>query len=297
MNIWIEHSALADPGDSELLWSGTLYGLRRILDGGHSIGADLDGLSDRQTALLEQDNISFSDFSREEADIVVEDEEDQLSYQDPEQDTTIRQPNWHDLSHELLFPRRTAKVHRKTGETDISLSINLDGSGESSVSTGLDFYDHMLDQIARHGVMDLDIQCEGDLEVDEHHTIEDVAIALGDAIRQALGDKKGIQRYSFILPMDESRSVVALDFSGRPYLEFEGTFKREYVGDFPTEMVEHFFHSLAMHMQATLHVSVTGKNEHHKIEACFKGLALALRAAATRSERMLNIIPSSKGTL
>ncbi len=297
MKIWISADALRDTNDSSLLWPGTLYGLHRLQNVDHDISASLDNLSDRQEKLLEHDRLTFSSFDRSEADVVVTADEEQLQYHDPERDQSVAAPTWHELSNKLLYPARTASIQRQTAETDISLSLNIDGSGESSISTGLDFFDHMLEQIARHGVMDLEIDCEGDLEVDEHHTIEDVAIALGEAYREALGDKKGIQRYSFVLPMDESRSTIALDFSGRPYLEFEGTFNREYVGDFPTEMAKHFFHSLTTHMQATLHITVTGENEHHKLEACFKGLALTLRAAATRSERMLNIIPSSKGTL
>jgi len=173
----------------------------------------------------------------------------------------------------------------------------LDGTGENHISTGLDFLDHMLQQIARHGLIDLSLQCRGDLEVDEHHTIEDVAIALGTAITKALGNKTGIDRYGFALPMDESKCTVLLDLSGRPYLVFEGDFKREAVGDLPTEMVEHFFYSLAMNLKATLHISVEGENDHHKIEACFKSFAHCLRAAISRSERNLNILPSTKDLL
>jgi len=143
----------------------------------------------------------------------------------------------------------------------------------------------------------LDIYCKGDLEIDEHHTIEDVAIALGDAITQALGNKKGIERYGFVLPMDEAQATVSIDLSGRPYLVFDVPVKREYVGDFPTEMLEHFFYSLAMNLKATLHVSCTGDNDHHKIEACFKGFARALKTAIEQNGRIKNQIPSSKGSL
>jgi imidazoleglycerol-phosphate dehydratase/histidinol-phosphatase len=155
----------------------------------------------------------------------------------------------------------------------------------------------MLDQIARHGLVDLKLKCKGDLEVDEHHTIEDVAIALGDVISKALGNKKGIERYGFVLPMDEAQATVALDLSGRPYLVFEGDFKREYVGDFPTEMIKHFFYSLAMNLKATIHVSFAGENDHHKIEACFKGFARTLKMAIEQNGRIENLVPSSKGTL
>ncbi|HBX66902.1 MAG TPA: imidazoleglycerol-phosphate dehydratase HisB, partial [Balneolaceae bacterium] len=186
---------------------------------------------------------------------------------------------------------------RKTNETEISIDINLDGTGKSEIETGLNFFDHMLDQIARHGLIDLTLKCVGDLEVDEHHTVEDVAIALGEVISTALGNKKGIERYSFVLPMDETQATVALDLSGRPYLVFEGEFKREYVGDLPTEMVKHFFYSLAMNLKATIHVSFDGENDHHKIEACFKGLARVLKMAIERNGRIKNLVPSSKGTL
>ena len=155
----------------------------------------------------------------------------------------------------------------------------------------------MLDQIAKHALLDLNIRCIGDLEIDEHHTIEDVGIALGDALTKAIGDKKGLERFGFILPMDETEAKIALDLSGRPFLEFSGEFKREYVGEFPTEMVKHFFYSLAMSLNATLHIEVKGDNDHHKVEACFKGFARALRQALIRHQRTQLIIPSSKGIL
>ena len=206
-------------------------------------------------------------------------------------------PDWPALAAWLLGSRRTATRNRKTAETDISVRVNLDGTGKSRIDTGIPFYDHMLDQIARHGYMDIDVACRGDLEIDEHHTIEDTAIALGEAIGEALGDKRGIGRYGFAVAMDETRSLVAIDLSGRPWCVFEGTFRREKVGDFPTEMTSHFFHSLAMALKATLHVSVKGENDHHQIEACFKGLARCLRQAVDRNEDYLDILPSSKGML
>ncbi len=204
---------------------------------------------------------------------------------------------WSELAAWLLGSRRTATRSRKTAETDISVRVNLDGTGKSHIDTGIPFYDHMLDQIARHGYMDLEITCRGDLEIDEHHTIEDTAITLGEAISEALGHKRGIGRYGFAVAMDETRSLVAIDLSGRPWCVFEGTFRREKVGDFPTEMTSHFFHSLAMALKATLHVSVKGENDHHQIEASFKGLARCLRQAMDRNEHYLDILPSSKGIL
>lgn len=192
---------------------------------------------------------------------------------------------------------RTASLSRTTNETDISISLNLDGTGKNEINTGLKFFDHMLEQIARHGFVDLNLRCDGDLEVDEHHTIEDVAIALGECITSALGDKKGIERYAFVLPMDETQATVAMDLSGRPYLVFEGEFNREYVGDMPTEMVKHFFYSLAMHLKATLQIEFKGDNDHHKIEAIFKGFARVLKTAVEKNPRIKNMIPSSKGRL
>ncbi len=205
--------------------------------------------------------------------------------------------SWVELAAHLIGEQRTATHHRKTGETEISVHINLDGNGTSEISTGIPFYDHMLDQIARHGYMDLKITCRGDLEIDEHHTIEDTAITLGEAIGMALGDKRGIGRYGFVVAMDETRSLAAIDLSGRPWCVFEGEFHREKVGDFPTEMTSHFFHSLAMALRATLHVSVKGDNDHHKIEACFKALARCLRQAVDRNEAYRDILPTSKGLL
>ena len=192
---------------------------------------------------------------------------------------------------------RKATVSRYTSETKIDITLNLDGTGVHHIKTGLRFFDHMLEQIARHGLIDLDIQCQGDLHIDEHHTIEDVGIALGQALSQAYGDKRGIDRYGFVLPMDEARATVALDLSGRPYLVFNASFDRVYVGDIPTDMIEHFFYSLATHMQATLHIDVLGANDHHKVEACFKGLARALKQAIEHNPRISGQVPSSKGSL
>jgi imidazoleglycerol phosphate dehydratase HisB len=202
--------------------------------------------------------------------------------------------NWNELALRLISPPRTGSVKRDTRETRISVELNLDGSGQFSCHTGLGFFDHMIEQIARHGEIDLHILCEGDLHVDEHHTVEDVALALGTALDQAFGDRRGIERYGFVLPMDESRATVALDLSGRPYLVFEAAFSRDKVGELPTEMVKHFFYSLAMNLRATLHIEVKGENDHHMIEACFKGFAKCLKAAKLRTG---SGIPSSKGVL
>lgn len=295
MKLWIDTSALAGVSN-QMLWSGTLFGLNYLNRHEHYCSFKIGELSNRLQQLLHNEKITTESFSRDDADLVVTSENNKLVLkQDNANDQTF--DDWIALSNAICYPKRTAEHRRKTAETDISIKLNLDGAGKNSIDTGLSFLDHMLEQIAKHGLIDLSLKCDGDLEVDEHHTIEDVAIALGTAIAKALGNKTGIDRYGFALPMDESKCTVLLDLSGRPYLVFEGNFKREMVGDFPTEMVEHFFYSLAMNLRATLHVSVEGKNDHHKIEACFKSFAHCLRAAISRSERNLNILPSTKNLL
>jgi len=189
---------------------------------------------------------------------------------------------------------RRATVRRKTKETDIEVKVNLDATGPIKVVTGIGFFDHMLEQIAKHGGFALDLDCKGDLEIDEHHTVEDCALAVGEALRNALGDKLGIARYGFVLPMDEAQVRVAIDLSGRAYGVFEGKFQRETVGGLPTELVPHFFRSLAESLKAAVHVTITGENTHHMIEACFKGVGRALRQAFRREGEEL---PSTKGTL
>lgn len=201
---------------------------------------------------------------------------------------------WARLVRELLDQPRTARVRRETRETRIEVSVDLDAEQPVSVHTGIGFFDHMLEQIAKHGGFALQLRCDGDLQVDEHHTVEDVALALGAALRQALGDKRGIARYGFVLPMDEAWVQVALDLSGRACLVFKGKFPRPEVGQLPTEMVPHFFRSLADSLGANLHITVRGDNTHHMIEACFKGLGRTLRQAIARSGQSL---PSTKGTL
>ena len=190
--------------------------------------------------------------------------------------------------------QRVGTVIRKTNETAISVRVNLDAVAPVRIRTGIGFYDHMLDQIAKHGGFSLEIECDGDLHIDAHHSVENCAIALGQAIRQALGDKRGIGRYGFFLPMDESQVKVALDFGGRFYLDFKADFPESHVGDLPTDMVPHVFYSLAENMQANLHIAVTGENTHHMVEACFKGLGRALRQAIRRDG---DEMPSTKGSL
>jgi imidazoleglycerol-phosphate dehydratase/histidinol-phosphatase len=189
---------------------------------------------------------------------------------------------------------RTAVVERRTKETQINVRVGLDATSPIQVSTGIGFFDHMLEQLAKHGGFALELTCKGDLQIDEHHTVEDCALALGEALRKALGNKIGIARYGFLLPMDEAEAKVAIDLSGRAYAVFEGRFGREQVGGLPTELVPHFFHSLAETLGAAVHVGVTGENSHHMIEASFKGVGRALRQALKRES---NELPSTKGVL
>jgi imidazoleglycerol-phosphate dehydratase/histidinol-phosphatase len=202
--------------------------------------------------------------------------------------------DWNGIAHELADAPRRAVVQRDTKETQIRVAVDLDKVAAAKIDTGLPFFDHMLDQIGRHGGFALEVQAKGDLHIDEHHTIEDTGLALGQALREALGDKRGIGRYGFTLPMDETLASAALDFSGRPYFVFEGGFKRERVGDMPTELVPHFFRSLCDAAGLNLNLKVEGDNDHHKVEACFKALARALRQAIRREGTEL---PSTKGAL
>lgn len=204
--------------------------------------------------------------------------------------------DWDDIYACVAAPQRTAEVKRTTKETDIAVKLNLDGTGVCSISTGLHFFDHMLNQIGRHAGVDLEISVKGDLEVDEHHTIEDTALALGEVFRVALGNKKGIQRYGFCLPMDDCLAMVAIDFGGRPWLVWDTEFTREKVGDMPTEMFMHFFKSFSDAAQCNLNIKAEGTNEHHKIEAVFKAMAKAIKMAIQRD--LFNFeLPSTKGML
>ena len=203
---------------------------------------------------------------------------------------------WDKIRDTVFAGERQAEVRRTTRETDILVRVNLDGHGKSDIATGLGFFDHMLEQIAKHGHIDLTVSCQGDLHVDEHHTIEDTALALGECLLKALGDKRGIERYGYCLPMDDCLCQVALDFGGRPWLVWEAEFHRERVGEMPTEMFLHFFKSLSDAARMNLHVKAEGQNEHHKIEGIFKALARAIRMAVKRDVEHFTL-PSSKGTL
>jgi len=209
---------------------------------------------------------------------------------------SLETDNWKAIYEFLKLKQREVEIFRKTNETEILVKLNIDGRGISDISTGLSFFDHMLDQIARHGNMDLTIKVNGDLEVDEHHTMEDTAIVLGEVFRKALGDKLGIERYGFTLPMDDCLAQVAIDFGGRNWLEWEVDFKREKIGDMPTEMFYHFFKSFTDGAKANLNIKAEGINEHHKIEAIFKAFAKAVKVAVKRDVEKM-ILPSTKGTL
>ncbi|HEX7015750.1 MAG TPA: bifunctional histidinol-phosphatase/imidazoleglycerol-phosphate dehydratase HisB [Cyclobacteriaceae bacterium] len=205
-------------------------------------------------------------------------------------------PSWQDIYEYLMLPPRKAHVRRTTRETDIDVTVGLDGTGTSSISTGIGFFDHMLEQLARHGGIDLNIAVKGDLHIDEHHTIEDTALALGEAFATALGDKRGLARYGFCLPMDDCLAQVAVDFGGRPWLVWDAVFTREKIGEMPTEMFFHFFKSFADASKANLNVKAEGTNEHHKIEAIFKAFAKAIKMAVKR-EPGSRELPTTKGML
>jgi imidazoleglycerol-phosphate dehydratase / histidinol-phosphatase len=216
--------------------------------------------------------------------------------EDLEKVVALTTKDWKDIYEFLKLGKRVVKHSRKTSETAIAIELNLDGSGKADIQTGLHFFDHMLDQIARHGSIDLTVQTKGDLHIDEHHTIEDTGIALGEAFAQALGNKKGIERYGFALPMDEAEAKVLLDFGGRNWIVWNASFSREKVGDVPTEMFFHFFKSFSDAAKCNLNIECKGENEHHKIEAIFKAFAKAIKMAVKR-DPLKNYLPSTKGIL
>jgi imidazoleglycerol-phosphate dehydratase/histidinol-phosphatase len=215
---------------------------------------------------------------------------------DPDSRAAISTPDWNEVYRFLVRANRSVKVQRKTSETEIEVTLTLDGEGRGKIQTGLGFFDHMLDQIARHSGCDLEVAVKGDLHIDEHHTIEDTSLTLGEAIYKAIGKKYGIGRYGFTLPMDDALATVALDLSGRSWLVWNVDFKREKIGDVPTEMFFHFFKSLTDAGKFNLNIQATGENEHHKIESVFKAFARAFRQAVARDESVTQI-PSTKGIL
>jgi len=222
--------------------------------------------------------------------------ETQVGENDLEKTLALKTESWEEIYVLLKTLGRKSEVHRKTRETDISIALKLDGKGNSSIDTGIDFFDHMLDQLCRHSGVDLNINVKGDLEVDEHHTIEDTAIALGEVFNEALGDKAGIERYGFCLPMDDCLAQVAIDFGGRNWIEWEAEFKREMIGKMPTEMFFHFFKSFSDASRCNLNIKAEGTNEHHKIEAIFKAWARAIKMAI-KKDLNSDEIPTTKGML
>jgi imidazoleglycerol-phosphate dehydratase/histidinol-phosphatase len=224
------------------------------------------------------------------------DEELTESQSDLRKHIQLETQSWHEIFEFIRLGSRVVEITRNTKETKINIKLDLDGTGKFSSHTGLSFFDHMLEQLSRHALVDLDIYVDGDLNVDEHHTIEDTAIALGEAFKKALGNKMGLERYGFYLPMDDALAQVGIDFGGRPWLVWEADFKREYVGDMPTEMFMHFFKSFADAAQANLNIKAEGQNEHHKIESIFKAFARAIKAAIKRDANK-QILPSTKGSL
>ncbi|MDV7695851.1 bifunctional histidinol-phosphatase/imidazoleglycerol-phosphate dehydratase HisB [Chryseobacterium soli] len=214
----------------------------------------------------------------------------------PNDHALLTTKSWDEIYQFLKKQPRKARISRKTNETEIDIEVNLDGKGQSEISTGLHFFDHMLEQISKHGSLDVKIKVKGDLQVDEHHTMEDTGIALGEAVLKALGKKKGIERYGFLLPMDDCLAQAAIDFGGRPWLVWDADFKREKVGDVPTEMFYHFFKSFTDSSRSNLNIKAEGDNEHHKIEAIFKAFAKAVKMAVNQSDPNYNL-PTTKGSL
>lgn len=252
-------------------------------------------IGDRMTDVLLAKNLGCKAIYINNNESLGSEEVDE-SKKEIEQFIGLETTEWKAIYEYLKLPARKIIHERNTNETKISVEINLDGKGKAEINTGISFFDHMLDQIARHGQMDLKLTCIGDLHIDEHHTIEDTGIALGEAIAKALGDKRGIERYGFLLPMDDCLAQVALDFGGRAWLVWDCTFKREKVGEMPTEMFSHFFKSFSDAAKANLNIKAEGDNEHHKIEAIFKGFAKSIRMAVKRDINN-NELPSTKGIL
>lgn len=264
--------------------------LKKYLNGDYDL-VNSFVIGDRLTDIQLAKNLGAKGILLNSGDLVEELEKQGLS-----ENCILVSDDWDDIYACVASPERTSKVVRKTKETEISIQLNLDGSGVCSISTGLNFFDHMLNQIGRHAGVDLTIQVKGDLEVDEHHTIEDTALALGEAFKNAVGNKLGMERYGFCLPMDDCLAMAAIDFGGRPWLVWDAEFNREMVGDMPTEMFMHFFKSFSDAAICNLNIKAEGTNEHHKIEAIFKSLAKAIKMAINRDVFNFDL-PSTKGKL
>lgn len=266
---------------SNSLSTGLVSGLLKLSQRGFVFQVD-DGSFEIDKSLLQifkNENISFVTETKRKPDFII-----------------TNKP-FTEAVNDILLQLRSAKQHRKTKETDITVSLSLDGKGETKIATGVGFFDHMLEQIAKHANINLTVKVIGDLHIDEHHTVEDVGITLGSALNEALGNKAGIKRYGYYLPMDDTIAKCALDLGGRTYLNFKCNFKREKVGDFPVELTEEFFRGLASTLKANIFLRAKGKNDHHKIEALFKVFAKALNEACRIDERAEGSLPTTKGIL
>ncbi len=264
--------------------------LVKYLDGSYDL-ANSFVIGDRLTDIQLAKNIGANGILLNDGSL-----SEKLKTEGLDQTCVLITPSWDEIYAKVAAPERTAHVERNTRETRISIDLNLDGKGKGDISTGLGFFDHMLDQIAKHAGVDLTIRVDGDLQVDEHHTIEDTALALGEAFRLALGDKRGIERYGYCLPMDDCLAQVVIDFGGRPWLVWDAAFKREKIGEMPTEMFFHFFKSFADTSLSNINIRAEGQNEHHKIEGIFKALARAIKMAIRKD--VFNFeLPSTKGAL
>lgn len=264
--------------------------LKKYMDGGYDLGGSYV-IGDRPTDIELARNLGARGILFGKTDMRKEIENKGLS-----ENLSLLCDDWDLIYRFIRSGMRTGRIERVTRETAITVELSLDGEGRTQISTGLGFFDHMLEQIGRHGGFDLTIEAKGDLHVDEHHTVEDTAIALGEAFHEALGNKRGIERYSFVLPMDDSLAQVAIDFGGRPWIEWNVDFKREMIGDIPTEMFFHFFKSFSDAAKCNLNIEASGTNEHHKIEAVFKGFARTIKGAVMLDPDN-NRLPSTKGKL
>lgn len=255
-------------------------------------------LNETQAQLFENEGIQFESEKAEQIDLVLSTDPADASKHPDVAFVAFEwgEEAWPTAFAQVAYGIRRVTQQRQTKETQIKVELNLEGDGKADIQTGIGFFNHMLEQIARHAQIDLRLHCKGDLHIDEHHSVEDSAIVLGQAFREALGDKKGIERYAFVLPMDDCKAEVALDFGGRSWLVWEADFKREAIGDLPTELFEHFFKSFCDAAACNLNIRAEGKNEHHKIEAIFKGFAKCIRQAIRRDVQRF-ILPSSKGML
>lgn len=266
---------------SNPLSTGLISGLLKLSQRGFVFQVDDETFQIEKTLakIFQNENISFVTKTKRKPDFIISD------------------INFSEAVNDILLQIRSAKQHRKTKETDITVSLSLDGKGDTNISTGIGFFDHMLEQIAKHANINLTIKVAGDLQVDEHHTVEDVGITLGSALTEALGNKAGIKRYGYYLPMDDTIAKCAIDLGGRTYLNFKCNFMREKVGDFPVELTEEFFRGLASTLKANIFLRAKGKNDHHKIEALFKVFAKALNEACRIDERAEGSLPTTKGVL